>query len=126
VFFDGECGLCNRFVVWLLRRDRRRVLHFAPLRGELAAAHLPPLAESDREWTVALWDADGIHVESDAALRAVASVGSIWRAARLLLLLPRFLRNPVYRVIARNRIRWFGRVDSCALLPPERRDRLLD
>jgi predicted DCC family thiol-disulfide oxidoreductase YuxK len=125
VFFDGECGLCNRFVRWLLDRDRRGVLRFAPLRGELAAQKLAALPGDEGEWSVAFWDEDGVHSESDATLRAVARVGGFWRIARWLLPVPRRIRNGVYRFVARRRIRWFGRVASCALLSEEERARML-
>jgi predicted DCC family thiol-disulfide oxidoreductase YuxK len=125
VFFDGECGLCNHFVRWLLRVDRKRALQFAPLRGELAAEKLPQVSDNEALWSVALWDEDGIHIESDAALRAIARVGGVWRVVDGLHWIPRWFRDGVYRFIARNRIRWFGRVESCELLSPEERERIL-
>ena len=125
LFFDGECGLCNRSVRWLFRRDRRRALKFAPLQGDVAARALGPLPNDIHEWSIILWDEDGVHYESDAALRAVAAMGGPWRLASGLLLVPRVIRNKAYRFVARNRIRWFGRVASCALLSAEDRARLL-
>jgi predicted DCC family thiol-disulfide oxidoreductase YuxK len=112
-------------VRWLFRRDRRRVLKFAPLQGDLAARTVGTLPDDIREWTIILWDEEGIHHESDAALRAVSLVGGVWRLAGGLLLVPRVIRNGVYRFVARNRMRWFGRVASCELLSPEDRARLL-
>lgn len=143
VFFDGECGLCNRSVRWLMKRDSARILQFAPLQGEVAqralgAAHRrraerPAANEAvavraggaDQEESIVLWDNAGIHRESDAVLRAAAAVGGIWRLAAWLLLVPRVIRDRTYRWVARNRTRWFGRVESCALLSAEERGRLL-
>jgi predicted DCC family thiol-disulfide oxidoreductase YuxK len=125
LFFDGECGLCNRSVRWLLARDSRRVLRVAPLQGRLAAQKLTALPADYHHWALALWDEDGIHYESDATLRAVVRLGGPWRFARWLLLIPRVIRNGVYRWVARKRIHWFGRVESCALVSAEDRDRLL-
>jgi predicted DCC family thiol-disulfide oxidoreductase YuxK len=125
LFFDGECGLCNHSIRWLIDHDQRRVLRFAPLRGKLAERRLSALPTDYDDWSVVLWDENGIHFESDAALRAVACLGGSWRLARLFLAVPRVVRNRIYRFVARNRIRWFGRVDSCALLSPEDRARLL-
>ncbi len=125
VFFDGECGLCTRSVRWLLKRDRRRVLRFAPLQGEVAARTLQALPSDPTQWSIVLWDTDATYHESDAALHAVAAVGGVWRLAGWLLFVPRVMRDGVYRVVARNRVRWFGRVDSCAPLSAEERDRLL-
>lgn len=125
LFFDGECGLCNRTVRWLITRDRRRGLRFAPLQGQLAAQQLPALPSGYEEGSVVLWDEEGIHYRSDATFRAVACLGGFWRWARVLLLIPKIVRDPVYRLIARHRLRWFGRVESCALLSAEDRDQLL-
>jgi predicted DCC family thiol-disulfide oxidoreductase YuxK len=125
LFFDSECGLCNRSTRWLIRRDRRRVLRFAPLQGEVAADTLGDLPDDYRDWSIVLCDDDGVHLESDAALRAVVALGGLWRLARGLLWVPRMIRNGVYRLVARNRIRWFGRVESCELLSTEERSRLL-
>lgn len=125
LFFDGECGLCNRSVRWLMAHDRRRVLRFAPLRGALAAEKLPPLPSGFEEGSAVLWDEEGVHYRSDATLRALVRLGGLCRLAGVLLLVPRAIRDRGYRLIARNRMRWFGRVDSCALLSREDRDRLL-
>ena len=118
-------GLCNNSIRWLIDHDRRRVLRFAPLRGKLAERKLSALPTDYHDWSVVLWDENGVHFESDAALRAVACLGGFWRLARLLLAVPRVIRNSLYRFVACNRIRWFGRVDSCALLSAEDRTRLL-
>lgn len=125
LFFDGECGLCNRTVRWLMARDRRRLLRFAPLQGKLATLKLPALPAGYEDGSVVLWDEEGVHYRSEATLRAVASLGGAWRAASALLWVPKVLRDSVYRLVARNRIRWFGRVESCALLSAADRDRLL-
>ncbi len=108
-----------------MRRDRNRVLRFAPLQGEVAGRELGALPADDREWSIVLWDETGVYHESAAALRAIAAVGGVWRLAGGLRLVPQSIRDGVYRLVARNRIRWFGRVESCALLSAEDRARLL-
>lgn len=125
LFFDGECGLCNRSVRWLMARDTRRVLRIAPLQGRLAAQKQIAVPADYQDWALAFWDEDGVHYESDATLRALARIGGPWRLARGLLLVPRAIRNGIYRWVARHRIRWFGRVEYCGLLSAEDRERLL-
>lgn len=125
LFFDGECGLCNRSIRWFLDRDTRRLFRVAPLQGRLARQKLGSLPADYRAWAMAYWDEEGMHYESDATLRAVARLGGRWRVARVLLLIPRVIRNGVYRWVARGRIRWFGRVEYCGLLSAEDRRRLL-
>jgi predicted DCC family thiol-disulfide oxidoreductase YuxK len=125
VFYDGECGLCSRAVQWFLKRDHRSRLHFAPLQGETAAAVLPAQDDNPMSWSIILRDDQGVHDRSDAALRAVAHLGGLWRVAKVPLILPRVLRDSVYRFIARNRYRWFGTHESCWMGDADTRARFL-
>lgn len=125
VFYDGDCGLCDRFVRWMLRKDRRRHYRFAPLQGETARRMVRVEADHSGLWSVVLVDGRGEHRRSDATLRAVAGLGGGWRAAGWLLLIPAALRDRVYRLVARHRYRWFGRAPACALPGPDERGRFL-
>jgi predicted DCC family thiol-disulfide oxidoreductase YuxK len=113
VFFDGDCGLCNRFVLFLLKRDRRKILRFAPLTGKMARQWLED--EDLKGETVIFLDDSGVYRRSEAALRAVACLGGIWKIARAGMGAPRFLRDGIYDFIARRRRRWFGGGDACPL-----------
>jgi predicted DCC family thiol-disulfide oxidoreductase YuxK len=124
VFFDGVCGLCNASVDRLLKWDHRGVLRFAPLQGLTAAQLLPAERINDLDSFVLL-DDRGMHLRSDAALRAVAHLGGGWRLANALRVVPAFLRDAVYGRIARNRYRWFGRRDACRLPLPNEQERFL-
>jgi predicted DCC family thiol-disulfide oxidoreductase YuxK len=119
-FYDGECGLCDRTVRFLLNRDHGARLRFAPLQGPTAAANLPPERIRDLD-SVVLLDGDGMHMQSSASLRGLAHLGGVWKWARLALLIPPFLRNAAYAFIAGRRIAWFGGVEACRL--PTRRER---
>lgn len=126
VYFDGFCGLCDRFVTFLAARDRTGVLRFAPLQGTTAANRFPvPAAGADDPATVVYEDARGTHTRSTAALRAVMALGGAWRAAAVFLLVPRPLRDALYRWVARHRFGWFGRRDRCRLPAPDEQDRFL-
>lgn len=125
IFFDGVCGMCNAFVNLILRIDRKETFFFAPLQGSTARELLPPLAEDAREWSMIYVDETGVHDESDASLAVYRRLGGLWRLLALLRYIPRFIRNPVYRVIARNRYRWFGKKESCRIPTPEEKMRFL-
>jgi len=125
VFYDGECALCNGFVEWLLRRDRRRVLHFAPLQGETAARTIGKLEGDPDEWTIILLDSDGRHERSDAAIRILRQIGGVCAVAGAIRILPRRFRDWCYRLIARRRRGWFGRADACRLPTIDERRQLL-
>lgn len=125
LFFDGECALCNRAVRWLMASDPSEVFRFAALRGETARERLRGRPPEEGAGTLLLLDEDGVHERSEAVLRAGARLGGLWRGIALLRLLPRSLRDVAYDAVARNRVRWFGRVAACALIPPERQRLLL-
>jgi predicted DCC family thiol-disulfide oxidoreductase YuxK len=112
VFFDGVCGLCNRFVDFLVQRDRERVLRYAPLQGRTAAAFAGLPTELD---TVAVAHEGRVLVRSDAALLVLRQLGGVWALVRVVSLVPRVLRDAMYDIIARNRYGWFGKHDACRL-----------
>lgn len=125
IFFDGVCAMCNRFVNLILRVDRRGRFRFAPLQGETAKRLLPELAADPRRWSVLYLDERGLHAESDASLEVCRRLGGWWWLVSLGRLVPRWIRDPVYRLIARNRYRWFGKRDACRAPGPTERSRFL-
>lgn len=125
VFFDGVCGLCNRFVRLLVRCDRHRRLHYAPLQGETARALLPALPDDPAHWSVVYVDETGTHTRSDAALRICARAGGWLRPLAWLRIVPRPLRDWAYGFIAKRRYRWFGRHDACPLPTAAQRQQML-
>lgn len=125
IFFDGVCGMCNGFVDLVLRIDRKHTFMFAPLQGDTARQLLPPLSDDAREWSMIYLDEAGIHDQSDASLEVYRRLGGIWWLLSLARYVPMFIRNPVYRIVARNRYRWFGKRDQCRLPTPAERMRFL-
>jgi predicted DCC family thiol-disulfide oxidoreductase YuxK len=125
IFFDGVCGMCNRFVDIMLRHDRKGLFLFAPLQGTTAAAMLPPQPADPEEWSLLYLDERGVHDQSDASLEIYRRLGGLWSLLALARYVPRAIRTPVYRVIARNRYRWFGRKEQCRIPTPAERTRFL-
>lgn len=127
-FFDGQCVLCSRFVAFCLKRDPDGHLKFASAQSALGARVLRALDLPDDtlDRTILLLDEGRLHTRSTAALRALRHLRGPSRWLYPLILIPRFLRDPVYDIVARNRIRWFGRLDSCLVPTPQTRDRFID
>jgi predicted DCC family thiol-disulfide oxidoreductase YuxK len=125
VYFDGYCGLCDRFVRFVVARDRRGRYRFAPLQGTTARNRLPESPDPAALTTVVLEDGGRFRVRSDAALAVLAGLGGLWRLAALLRIIPRPLRDAVYDWIARHRFRWFGRREQCRVPGPDERERFL-
>jgi len=126
LFYDGECGLCSRAVQWCLRHDHNRVLRFAPLQGTTYAALRFDDKPSQLD-TLVFADADGLHVRSSGALRAMRLLGGPWGVLAVMCywLVPRVLRDRVYRFIAARRLGWFGPADQCAMPGDDDRLRFL-
>lgn len=122
VFFDGVCGLCNRFVDFLLPRDTRHRLRFAPLQGTTAVDSLPASLVSAATMDSVIYAESGrIYSHSTGALAALSRLGGLWSFASVFGLVPRPIRDAVYDWIARNRYQWFGKHDQCRLPAPSER-----
>ena len=131
LLYDGECGLCNAAVRLLLRSDRAAWLKFAPLQGAPAQAYLEkqglPATDFDSLVFVPDWNtqaAGAYRLRTDGALSAAAVVGGAWRLITWLQILPRALRDAVYKLVARSRYALFGKYVPRPL-KPEWQDRFL-
>lgn len=124
IYFDGDCNLCGRFVDYLLERDHKQVLKFATLQGQTAMARLPS-SFRERLGTI-VFERDGkFFVRSTAALMIVSRLGGVYGFVNVFRLIPRFIRDGIYRFIAKKRYLWFGRRDNLSVWPENRRNQLL-
>jgi predicted DCC family thiol-disulfide oxidoreductase YuxK len=133
ILYDGVCGLCNRLVQFLLRHDKRSRLRFASLQSDFAVKvlqrHGIDPRDLDTMHLIENYEQPGERVlqRSDAILRAGRELGGAWSVLSAVAgVVPRALRNVVYRFVARNRYRVFGKYDTCMLPEPNQRSRFLD
>lgn len=125
VFFDGYCSLCNALVDWLIRIDKTNQLKFASLQGETAANLLGQRNEAiDLDTVVYLRDKDRSE-QSTAVLNILSDVGGIWSLARIFLIVPKALRDIIYRLVAKNRYRFIKKRETCRMPTQSERERLL-
>lgn len=124
MYFDGHCNLCNRFVDFIIRRDRRQVFKFASLQGVTAKSRLPVQLLNPLSSMVLESEAE-IITESSAAIKTIVGLGGVYTCALAFLLLPKFLRDWIYRRIAQHRYWWFGRRETCRVPSPQERARFL-
>jgi len=134
IVFDGVCVLCNGWVRFLLRHDRAGRYRFAAMQSEAGRSLLLRHgldADDPASFLLIEHDASGVDArprvstETEAIRRVLAGLGGAWKLAHAMALLPRGLRDAAYRRLARNRYRWFGRHEACALPAPEHRQRFL-
>jgi predicted DCC family thiol-disulfide oxidoreductase YuxK len=124
VLFDGICNLCNASVKWLIKRDKKAKLRFAPLQSDFGRqslrAHPGQLPDS-----VVLIDQGKVYTRSAAALRIAGHLGFPWSLLRVFGILPRGLRDAMYGWVAKNRYKWFGKQDACMVPTPALRARFV-
>lgn len=126
ILFDGVCNLCNGSVQFIIKRDKEAVFRFASLQSEtgrkvLEQFHLP----TDTFNSFVLLEDGKMYTRSTAALRVFSRVKG-WKWTGAFLYVPKFIRDGVYNLIARNRYRWFGKKDECMIPTPELKSRFLD
>ncbi len=128
IFYDGVCGLCDRLVQFVLRRDPGGRFHYATLQGAFAGRELPPRGGRPADLdTVLVLTADGrlLH-KSRAVLFVLRELGGAWAAVAWLRVVPPALTDRAYDLVARLRYRWFGRLDACRVPGPGERDRFIE
>jgi predicted DCC family thiol-disulfide oxidoreductase YuxK len=127
LFFDGVCNLCDASVGFVLDHDPQAIFRFAPLQSNLARTTMAQhgLRAEDLD-TVVLVDDGRAYTRSTAVLKLLARLPAPWSWLSLFLVVPRPLRDLVYRFVARNRLRWFGIREACRVPTPELRARFLD
>ena len=125
VFFDGVCGFCNAWVDFLLTRDRRGRLRFAPLQGETARRMLAP-EDVVQLHSLVLWTSDRVFRKSSAVAQILLRLGGARAVAgSLLWLVPRPVRDWGYDFIAKRRYNFFGKRETCRMPTLEERGRFL-
>ena len=130
ILFDGVCNLCSGVVRFVIARDPRAHFRFAALQSDAARracaeVGAAPPAEVDPDTIIVI--ASGRALErSDAALAIAAELPFPWPMFGVLRVLPRGVRDRLYRLVARNRYRWFGKSDTCMMPTPELRARFLE
>jgi predicted DCC family thiol-disulfide oxidoreductase YuxK len=125
LFFDGVCVLCNGLVDFALKHDHKKEFTFASLQGQTAHELIPAYTRGDL-YTVVLVDGPNTYVESDAIIHLFMGFGGIFRIACMLRIIPKKLRDYLYRFVSKNRYRWFGKKASCRLPLPEEKERIID
>jgi predicted DCC family thiol-disulfide oxidoreductase YuxK len=126
VVFDGTCVLCSSWVAFLLRHPQHRRFRFSTTQSapgrKLLQAHG---VDAENPSSFLLLDGGRAYAESDAAIRMLCALRGVWRASAVGYLMPKPVRDRIYRWLARNRYRWFGRREQCFVPSAADRDLFL-
>jgi predicted DCC family thiol-disulfide oxidoreductase YuxK len=131
ILYDGVCGLCHAFVRFLIRRDAKDRFRFAPLQSEIAREVVRRHGgDPDAISTVYFVrnhkrDNESVRTRGKAALYAIDELGGAWRLLGSLRVLPAFVLNLGYGLVAHFRYRLFGKRESCALPDPSEQSKFI-
>jgi predicted DCC family thiol-disulfide oxidoreductase YuxK len=126
ILFDGVCNYCNTMVKFAIRNDKKARLKFAALQsapGEELRGHYKIPAEID---SVIFIDKEKVYTYSDAALRICKWLDWPAKALYAFIIIPKFIRQPFYKWIAKNRYKWFGKKETCMVPTPDIKQRFLN
>lgn len=125
ILFDGNCGLCNRSIKFVLRKEKTDELYFAALQSEFGKQILKHF-DLEKVDTVVFVKNGKAFTKSSAALRICSYLKGLWPLMMGFIIVPAFLRDMVYDLIAENRIKWYGTAEYCEMMTPELKNRFLE
>lgn len=126
VLFDGYCNLCSAAVQFIIKRDSQAKFKFASLQSDVAREILTRTsADIIGLESVILYEGGRIFTNSTAAIKIAQNLDGVWPLCSIFLLIPRQLRDFIYRWIAKNRYRWFGKKEQCWLPTMDLKSRFL-
>ena len=126
ILFDGVCNLCNAAVQYVIKHDKRKLFHFASLQSEAGQMFLKKhfLSSTDFNSFILVYE-DKIYSKSTAALMVAKNLDGAIKLLSGFIIVPVFIRDAVYNLIARNRYKWFGKQDNCMIPTPDLQSRFL-
>jgi len=111
ILFDGTCKLCNNVVKFITKNDSRKIFCFIPLASDKATEYLDRYHKKNvNRGSVLLIEEEKIYTKSSAVLNILKRLDGLWPLLYVFIIVPPFIRNPVYDVIAKYRYRWFGAI----------------
>jgi predicted DCC family thiol-disulfide oxidoreductase YuxK len=127
ILFDGVCNLCNGVVQFIVRRDPKAKFKFASLQSEVGRSLLRQFnIDPDLLHSFVVIDNEVAFQRSDAVLCIANHLGGWWKILKPFNILPKFFRDAIYNMIAKNRYKFFGKKDSCMVPTPELKERFVE
>jgi len=126
ILFDGVCNLCNSSVQFILKRDPVGKFKFASFQGETGQRLLKKHGISTDINSIVLIEHEKVFIKSNAAIRVGRQLTGAWKMASAFNIIPRFIRDFLYDIVANNRYKWFGKTESCILPSPKWKNRFLE
>lgn len=127
ILFDGVCNLCNRVVLFIIKRDKKALFRFAAIQSEAGQSLLKQYAAEDEQNITIYYIRDNkCFRKSTAILHILKELGGIWKCFYPLIFIPPGIRDAIYLFISRNRYRLFGKRQTCITPTPEIKKRFIN
>ena len=127
ILFDGVCNFCNGWVNFLIRQDKKKIFRFAALQSHAGQKLLEKYGLLKQQFDSFIYMEEGkIYKASTAGLQLNKKLPFYWRWMQIFWLLPKFFRDGIYNLIAKNRYKWFGKKEVCMIPSQELRHRFLN
>ncbi|MEY2923048.1 MAG: hypothetical protein RL108_1674 [Bacteroidota bacterium] len=128
VLFDGVCNFCNATVLQIIKHDKQNKIKFASQQSTIGKQLLSEnsVANSHLETLFFISQENKIYSESDAVFEIIKLLNGWPKIILVLKIIPKFIRDFVYRIIAKNRYKWFGKTENCSVPSQEIKDKFLD
>lgn len=127
ILFDGVCNLCSNSVQFIIERDPNKRYKFASLQSRFGQEVLKKLELDPMQLqSIIVLKGNNVYQQSDAALEIAKNLSGAWPLFYVFKIIPRFLRDPLYNIVARYRYAWFGKMDACWLPTPQLKSRFIE
>lgn len=127
ILFDGVCNLCNASVIFIIKRDKKNIFRFATLQSDFGRDLCKRFSfDSVKNESVLLYQNDKLYTHSTAALKISKKLSGLWPILYMFIIVPKFIRDFAYNLVARNRYKWFGKRDSCMIPTTELKHKFID
>jgi len=127
ILFDGVCNLCASSVQFIIRNDPKQHFRFASQQSDIGKELLTKYhIDVNKTDSLVLIEKGKIYQKSTAALRIAKQLSLAWSLVYAFIIVPTFIRNPIYDFIAANRYKWFGKKEACWIPTPALKNLFLD
>lgn len=127
ILFDGVCNLCNRSVQFVIKHDPKENFLFASLQSETGQKLLQQYQLPVNNFnSFVLIENQKIYTRSTAALKVAIKLNGLIKLMYAFIIVPKFIRDGIYKWISNNRYKWFGKREACMIPTPQLKARFLD
>lgn len=126
ILFDGVCNLCNSAIQFIIKRDKNKQFLFASLQSDAAQDILLHFKQKNYDFDSIIFIENGkMHQKSTASLKISRHLTGFWKYSYVLIIIPKFIRDFCYSLIAQNRYKWFGKKESCMIPTKDLKSRFI-